>query len=218
MINTSGGMTGGDHLDWSFETGPGAALTVSTQACEKIYKSAGGTAVTDIAIKAGSKSRIAWLPQETILFDNSAFHRNISADVDDTAELLMVETMILGRQSMGEVLRSGGIRDRWHVRQNGRMVHAEALSLSGEVDAIVSQKAVTGGCHVFATILLVSTSAERYLDAVRDKIGENGGASCWNGKLLARIVAKDGFQLRKRLVPVVELLNPHAAMPKVWAI
>lgn len=218
MINTSGGMTGGDHLEWSFETGPGASLTISSQACEKIYKSAGGAADTDITIKAGPNSRIAWLPQETILFDNSAFRRSITADLGDSAELLMVEAMILGRQSMGEILRSGDIRDRWHVRQNGRMVHAEALSLSGEINDIVSQKAVTGGCRAFATVLLVSRSAERYLDAVRDKIGEDGGASCWNGKLLARIVEKDSYQLRKRLVPVIELLNPHAAMPKTWAI
>ena len=53
-------------------------------------------------------------------------------------------------------------------------------------------------------------------------IGDNGGASAWqvggSGKLLARLVADDGYALRKRLMPLVELLNGQAGLPKVWTL
>ncbi|TIM59883.1 MAG: urease accessory protein UreD, partial [Mesorhizobium sp.] len=49
-----------------------------------------------------------------------------------------------------------------------------------------------------------------------------GDASVWSvkksGKLLARLFAEDGYQLRKRLVPLVELLNGRAGLPKLWSL
>ncbi len=55
-----------------------------------------------------------------------------------------------------------------------------------------------------------------------DIIGDPGDASAWSvkksGKLLARLYAEDGYQLRKRLVPLVELLNGRAGLPKLWSL
>ena len=49
-----------------------------------------------------------------------------------------------------------------------------------------------------------------------------GGASVWgvkaSGKLLARLYAEDGYQLRQRLVPLVGLLNGKAGLPKLWSL
>jgi len=48
------------------------------------------------------------------------------------------------------------------------------------------------------------------------------GASAWeiagSGKLLARLVAEDGYRLRRRLIPLIELLNGRAGLPKVWSL
>jgi urease accessory protein len=39
-----------------------------------------------------------------------------------------------------------------------------------------------------------------------------------SGKLLARLYAADGYQLRQRLVPLVGLLNGRAGLPKLWSL
>ncbi len=39
MVNTAGGMTGGDRFDLAVDVGSGAKLTVTTAAAEKIYRS-----------------------------------------------------------------------------------------------------------------------------------------------------------------------------------
>ncbi len=36
LINSSGGLTGGDELEWRADAGEGTSLVVTTQACEKI--------------------------------------------------------------------------------------------------------------------------------------------------------------------------------------
>ena len=47
-------------------------------------------------------------------------------------------------------------------------------------------------------------------------------ASAWtvagSGKLLARLTAEDSYELRKRLIPLIELLNGRAGLPKVWTL
>ena len=47
--------------------------------------------------------------------------------------------------------------------------------------------------------------------------GENaGGASVWQDKLVVRLVAPDGFALRKFLLPIISVLRNGAPVPKVW--
>ncbi|TJV47927.1 MAG: urease accessory protein UreD, partial [Mesorhizobium sp.] len=40
LINTAGGLTGGDRLGWEVDVGAGASASITTQACEKVYRAA----------------------------------------------------------------------------------------------------------------------------------------------------------------------------------
>jgi urease accessory protein len=71
IINTAGGLTGGDHMDWQFEAGEGARMSLTTQACEKTYKARATEARVSVQFRLQSGSSMAWLPQETILFDRA---------------------------------------------------------------------------------------------------------------------------------------------------
>ena len=217
MINSSGGMTGGDRIDWDFQVGENAGLTVTTQACERVYKSPSDTAVTEIKLKVGEQAQLSWLPQETIVFDQSALRRTITAELSDGAELLLVEPLLIGRKAMDETIRKAHFSDRWRIHRDGVLVHAEDFRLTGSVDETLNQAAVAGGQVAMATALLVAPRGEALLDEARSVIGELGSASFWNGKLLARLIAEDGYRLRQRLVPLIKLLNPSATLPKIWS-
>lgn len=225
LINTAGGMTGGDRLDWQFEIGADAAAVFTTQACEKIYRSTHGGAEVRTRIKVEAGGHLAWLPQETILYNNCALDRRLDIDMAAGATMLVVESVLFGRRSMGEVVRQASYRDAWRIRQDGRLLHAETMAFSGDVAARLASAAVAGGAAAVATVLLISPEAETRLDAVRALIGDAGAASAWSvgrdattGKLLARLLAEDGYRLRQRLVPVLELLNGRASLPKVWSL
>ncbi|MBB2711552.1 urease accessory protein UreD [Rhizobium sophoriradicis] len=217
IINTAGGLTGGDRMDWSVVAGAGTKIDVTTQACEKIYKASAGVAEVATRIEVGAGARLDWLPQETILFDRAALFRRLDVDLDESAEFLAVEAVLLGRKAMGETVDTGLFRDRWRIRRAGRLIHAEELRLSEGVAALSARPAVLGGQVAFATLLYAGPLAEAYLGRVRPLVeGMMGGASAWSDKLIVRLAAADGFTLRKILIPVISVLRNGARVPKVW--
>lgn len=227
LINTAGGLTGGDRLGWAIEVGAGASASITTQACEKVYRAAADRAETTVDLRVGPGGRIAWLPQETIVFDRAAFARTLDVELAGDAEALVLEATLFGRLAMGERTVQGGFHDRWRVRRDGALIHAEDFRVGPDIAATLQRPAATGGALAVATLLLVSPQAENLLEPARAIIGDPivggwGGASFWSvggsGKLLARLCAGDGYHLRKWLVPLVELLNGQAGLPKLWSL
>src|SRR5436305_1584373 len=104
IVNTGGGMTGGDRFTIELVVGEGASLIASTAAAEKIYRSSGPDAETTVQLKLCKGARLAWLPQETIMFDNARLSRRIDIDLGPGASLLMAEAVVLGRTAMGEAM------------------------------------------------------------------------------------------------------------------
>ncbi|WP_083638833.1 urease accessory protein UreD [Rhizobium oryziradicis] len=223
LINSSGGLTGGDRLSWAFGASAGSHLTLTTQACEKIYKASSDTAEVTTHIEVGADAVVHWLPQESILFDQASLSRKLEVDLHETSEFLAVEAILLGRKAMGESVNSGMVRDRWRIRRAGKLIHAEELALSGPVQDISAEKAVLDGHVAFATLLYVGSKAESHLATVRSVMdAQNGqglaGTSLWNDKLIARFMSSDGFRLRKLLIPVISALRAGASVPKVWTL
>jgi urease accessory protein len=220
LINTSGGLAGGDRLDWGVEVEPGAQAVVTTQACERAYRSLGDAARVTVSLTVGAGGRIDWLPQETILYDDSALERRLDADVGSGGTLLVAEAVLLGRLAHGERVRNATFHDRWRIRRGGRLVFAENTRLDGQVDAIAARAATLGGAAAYATVLLLAEETQRLLEPVRARLsGHNdifSGASAFDGKLICRIVAQDGLQLRRVLTPVLEVLRGGLGLPRVW--
>ena len=226
LINTAGGLTGGDRRHWAVEAGEGANVTGTTQACEKIYRSAGGESKVSVSLRARAGARIAWMPQETILFDGSRLVRNTDVDLAADASLLMIEAAIFGRQARGETVRSILFRDRWRIRCGGTLVHGEDQRLEGDALDALAHAATGAGSSAFATVLLVGGAATDGVDAMRRMLDGHrdvaSGVSAWTvpgtGKLLARLVARDSYVLRKALVPLLGLLNREAPVPRIWSM
>lgn len=222
LINTAGGLTGGDRIGWSIEVGACASAVVTTQACEKVYRAGSGRAEVDVALSVGPGARLAWLPQETIAYDRSAFRRRLDVHLAPDSSALIAEATVFGRLAMGERVERALFSDRWRVRVGERLVHAEDFAIGPDVAGTLAAPAATGGAIAVATVLLVSADAADRLGAVRDILGEDGAASAWSvggtGKLLARLVAADGYLLRGRLAPLLGLLNGAAGLPKTWSL
>jgi len=227
LINTSGGITGGDHFSWTVDARPGASSTVSGQAAERIYKRSSGVARIETTLSVGDDASLAWLPQETIVFDRSAMRRTFTADVHPNGRLIAAETIVLGRTAMGEAARDVSIRDHWRVTRGGRVIFADALRLEGDSMAILAGRATGNGARALATLVLVAPDAEAHLERARAALGEGGaeaggeagageaGVSAWNGILVARLIASDGQTLRANLIRLIVALR-QANMPRVW--
>ncbi|MEO1601451.1 MAG: urease accessory protein UreD [Pseudomonadota bacterium] len=215
LLNTAGGIAGGDRFAYSATAAEGAALTVTTQAAERVYRSIGGIGALEGRLSIAPGARIDWLPQETILFDGGALDRRLEVDMAADASLLALEAVVLGRQAMGETVRTGHLTDRWRIRRDGCLVHAEALRLSGPVAEIAARPGCWGDARAAATLLYVAPDAADRLTALRERLPDTAGASAWDGKLVARLLAPTAREFRRALTAALGVFRP--TLPAVWS-
>ena len=188
IINTAGGIVGGDLADYTFDAGPLADATITTQSAEKVYRARSGAAADSariaVSLNAAAGARLEWLPQESILFDGARVSRKLEVEIAADAQLLMLECVVFGRAAMDETQVSGAFHDRWRVRRAGILAFADDLRLDGSLTGVLDRPACGAGVRSVATILLVAPEAEARLDAVREQLEAarcEWGASAWNG-------------------------------------
>jgi len=217
IINTSGGVTGGDRLEYSASVQEGSALTVTTQAAERIYRASSGEGFITNTLTVDAESRLEWLPQETILFEGSALKRQLNVTMDESASLLALETLVLGRKAMGETLQQSRLSDRWRIRRGGRLIYADALRFS-EPEAETRSAATLNGNRALATLVYVAPDADDRLAHARRLLrfeGVEAAASAWNGILTLRFLAADAHPLRKALISFLTDFR-GCDLPRVW--
>jgi urease accessory protein len=217
IVNTAGGMTGGDRFDVDIKVGDGARLSVTTAAAEKIYRSLGPDTDIGVKLEVGPGGALAWLPQETIVFDQARLRRGIDIELARDANLVLAEAAVFGRSAMGEAVVQGQFFDRWRLRVDGALVFAETLRLDGEISQRLAQRAVTAGGVAVASIIKYpgDDSDAAAVRVMQDRFVGEVGISAWNGLVVARLVASDGAALRRDLVAVLTALNA-APLPRLW--
>jgi urease accessory protein len=219
LLNTAGGVTGGDRFRTEVRLGPDCRMTLTTQAAERAYRAQPGeVAKLRNRISLASNARMRWLPQETLIYDRSALRRSLDIDLAQGSRLLAVEPVVFGRAAMGELLHHISFRDGIDVRRDGRLVFADRTALKGTARDLLCNKAIAAGAGAMASLLLVADDAERFLAPAQALMPATGGVSLIRqGVLFARLLAADGYQLRQTLLPLIELLG-GAPLPRTWML
>lgn len=217
IINTAGGIAGGDRFAIDISLEAGADVVAGTAAAEKVYRSIGPDSDLDVRLAVAPAAKLAWLPQETILFDRARLSRRIDIELADDASLIMCESVVFGRSAMSETVAEGYLCDRWRLRRGGRLVYAETLRLDGAIDHELGRPAVAAGAVALATLLLCpgDDAAVEAIRGMNDNFRGEVGASAWNGIAVARFCAQDGAALRHDLICVLAALK-RVALPRLW--
>jgi urease accessory protein len=224
LMNNAGGLTDGDEVEIGVTLDPGAAVTVSTASAEKIYRSRGAATRVSTSLVVGPEASLAWLPQETILFDRSRLDRRLRLSLSGSARFLGCESLVFGRLARGEHIRNGFVHDAWRVCRDGRLIWADAFRLDGDIDAALGRPALLDGRRAVATAIYAGDDAAWWLDTVRGLLpgGEvRAGVSHRPGLLVMRWMAHAAQALRAALASVLAPLRRAigagpAAMPRVW--
>jgi len=217
FVNTAGGVAGGDRFDVDITAGEGTRLTLSTAAAEKVYRAEGLPAQLNIALKVATGAHLAWLPQETILFDRARIARRIDIDLEEGASLLLCEIVVFGRAAMGETMQHGEFVDRWRLRRGGKLVFAETIRLDGNIGEKLARPAVANGGVAIGTALIVPGD-EALVERIREvanSFGGEVGISSWNGFAMARFCAQDAARLRADMMTVLGRAS-MVALPRLW--
>jgi len=214
LINTAGGVAGGDRFTLDIAAEPNTRLVVTTAAAEKVYRTLGPDSVIDVKLDVAAGATLAWLPQETILFDRARMSRSIDVSLAPDAALFLAEAIVFGRSGMGETVEEGALFDRWRVRRAGRLIYAETVRLDGAIAERLAEPTVAKGGVAIATVL-IAPGDDATVAAVRALQPEGDvGASAWNGLAAVRLCANDAAALRRDLVHVMTAV--HGSLPRIW--
>ncbi len=221
LINTAGGITGGDEFHYHLHCESRARATVTTQASEKIYRSLGDDAVIETTLRIDAHAALEWLPQETILFNGGRLSRRTTVNLAKSARFLGLEATVFGRTAMGETVREGALHDRWRVYHKGRLLFADDTRLEGQIAEQLSRPFLANGHRAVATLIYVNDDAQDMATAIQSlKASAAGtfGASAWDDIMVARFLNVTGQKLRADLTFVLDTIRSGRALPKVWSV
>lgn len=220
FLNTAGGLTGGDRLDYTLEVEAGGSAVGTTQTAERAYRSGGGAARVDTRLTVGAGARLHWLPQEVIVFEGAALERRVTVEMAGDAQLVLLETLVLGRAAMGERLTDIVLNDRRKVIRDGRVAMLEAIGL-GPDDLSRAGAAGLSDAVALSTLSLFAPDAADRLGRLRAVLPADGpvraAASAWDGRIVARFAASEAWPLRRAVARAVETLT-EGPLPRVWQI
>jgi urease accessory protein len=219
LVNTAGGLAGGDSVAVAVTIDAGAHAVVSTPAAEKIYRSLGPETTIEARLEVAAGATLEWLPQETILFDGARVVRRMHVEAASGATLLMAEMLVFGRHARGEILQRGSLLDMWRVRRDGALLWADGLALGEGMRARLDDPFGFAGAEAYATLLVVTDVP---MDEARDAMRAAGAAATMPrpGLLLLRWLGgasavREGVGEAIRALRA-RLLGVPPTLPRVW--
>ena len=219
IVNTGGGVAGGDSYVLSLSLSEGAEVEATTTAAERIYRSLGPPAAIATRLDLASGARLFWLPQETLLFDGARLKRRLEVEAASEAEFIIAETLVFGRLAMGEIRIDASLKDSWRVRREGKLVFADETLLE-HAGSVLDRNAAGAGARALATIVASAPDIEARLPDLRaalDAAGAavEGGASALGSLVVVRLLAASARELRAALV--VSIVALGGRKPRLWA-
>ena len=224
FLNTSGGIAGGDRLESAVTALTNASITVSSQAAEKVYRALNEPARVATKLKACESARLAWLPQETIVFNFGRLSRQTEIELSSGAELLALEWLVLGRAAHGEEMLGGYILDSWRVKKDGRLIWADSFRATNDVFPHLHRKALLSDCSAIGTLIYFGPDPETRLEFLRDiapSLKCHCAATSVGGLIIVRFAAAMSYELRLALRSFLRQFSQELGpgpfrVPKMW--
>jgi urease accessory protein len=225
LVNTAGGIAGGDRLECGVTALANASIAVTSQAAEKVYRALDAPARIATRLKVCEAAKLAWLPQETILFNGGRLSRTTEIELSDGAELLALEWLVLGRAAHGEEITGGHIADSWHVKGDGRLIWADSFHATDHTFPHLQRKALLSDCKTFGTLIYFGPHLDARLEVLRDifpSLGCYCSATSVSGLIIVRFAARTSFELRLALRGFLQQFSGQFGghpfgVPKMWS-
>jgi urease accessory protein len=225
LINTAGGIAGGDRLECGVTALADASIAVTSQAAEKVYRALDEPARITTKLKACEGAKLAWLPQETIVFNGARLSRETEIELSSGAQLLALEWLVLGRAAHGEEVVGGQIIDSWRVKRDGRLIWADSFRATDEMFPHLHRKALLSNCKAVGTLIYFGPALDARLEFVRDiarSLECHCAATSVGGLIIVRFAAEVSSDLRLALRSFLQQFSRELEpgpfrVPKMWS-
>lgn len=225
VVNTAGGIAGGDRLEISVTVLADASVTVTSQAAERVYRALSESAQIDTRLKLRQASKLAWLPQETIVYNGARMRRNTEVEISAGAEMLALEWLVLGRAAHGEEMLDGQIIDGWQVKLDGRLIWADRFRATDDVFPRLRSPALLADFKTIGTLIYFGPDAEAWVEFMRalaPQLPCHCVTTMVSGLVITRLAAREAAELRAGLREILLSFERTRAqgpfrVPKMWS-
>ena len=218
LINTAGGITGGDKFKCSIKASEESSILVTTQASEKVYRAINGSAEVETQLSISKNSKLVWLPQDTILFSESNLSRKIIIHIEDGAEFLAFDQIVLGRSAMGENIVKSNLHDNWKIYYRNKLIYFDQ---SGWKNNVPLNCAGLKNIRSYASFFYVGPKVEAYEQKLKNikQVIKNVylGSSLRNDCLLVRMFGSDAKAIKDRAIHLLRDIW-QLDIPNVWKV
>ncbi|MDX2373689.1 urease accessory protein UreD [Psychrobacter sp. PP-21] len=144
MLYPPAGIAGGDTLTIDLRLDQGSHAVITTPGAGKWYgkdsKLPANTvtdematyASQDVQAELAADTRLEWLPQESIIYNEANMHATSRFDLADSSSLLTWEISVFGRQAYDEQFLQGRYHTGLRIYREGKVVVAERVDQSAQ--------------------------------------------------------------------------------------
>jgi urease accessory protein len=130
MLNTSGGLVGGDRLQTTVEIGQDASAALITASAAKAYRTTGAPAIQETVIRMGRGATLEYLPDHLIPHPGAVVHQSIRVEMAQGSRAIVYDSIAAGRIGRGE---------RWMFRE----LRTETTLIRGTKPLYISRAHIT---------------------------------------------------------------------------
>jgi urease accessory protein len=225
LINTGGGIAGGDRLECDVAAMAGASIAVTSQTAERVYRALDQPASILTKLRVDDGANLAWLPHETIVFNWARFHRETEVEISSGSELIALEWLVFGRAASGEQMMGGEIHDSWRVKKQGRLIWADTFRISEDIFPHLNRKALISNCKAIATLICFGPELDKRLGLLREisrALDCRCDATSVAELIIVRLAAEESWNLKLALRALLLQLGPEFGdgpfrVPKMWS-
>lgn len=155
LHNVSGGILGGDQLEFAARVGANARAQLTTTSATRLYRNRSDTngAVQTNEISVGENGLLEMLPDPLIPYGGAIYQQHTRIDLADGAGLFWWETITPGREARGECFEYDLLALNLQITALGRPIAIEHTRIEPKLRA-VSSPARLGNYRYFSTFYI----------------------------------------------------------------
>jgi urease accessory protein len=211
LVNSSGGVVGGDRLAIDVALGRGARLDLATQSATRLYRSTTGAATCVQRLRLGPGAALEYCPDEIIPFAGSDYEQTTEVHLEPGASAILSEVVAAGRLARGERLAFSRLVLDLRCFAAGRLVLRERAALE-PLRRPLDRSGILGDFGAWASFHVMVGRAQPAAEMIEeiDRVfavvtGGCGGASASPAGVVARAVAAEVEPLRDAIARAREI-------------
>jgi urease accessory protein len=212
LLNPTGGVVQGDRLRTDVTLMPGARSVMTTQSASKIYRMDDSYAEELNRYTLHGDAVLECVPDQTIPFAGSRFHRATRVDLDPASTLILTDLLAAGRVARGERFAFERLFVEVDVRIADERLMLDRLNLAPG-DGAPDRLGLWNGHAYYGTLYAYSPCLDATVaDALAEVVERRGDVYGSAGRpapgcAIVRVLARTTWQVREVIFETWDLLR-----------